>query len=259
MIFSLVKAGRAIEQRLEEALARVGLSLAKFGALMHLVEAGEPLTLSECAKKMACVRSNITQLMDRLEADGLVRRVEDPQDRRAVRAAVTRLGAERQAAGAKEVAKVQAELAKTMRQMLALPLSNDARWFELSARACAGQTRSSVGLTHGIAHTLEGPLRQAQPEEDWHHAKLCSVFLWPVMCLNRTESEKWSQLVGDQDLDPGAAEAVLRSLFDRECYEKALPTLVQHWRAVLRDRCTRTNSALVRPAHLRYFQERAFL
>ena len=114
LMFSLVNAGRAIEQRLDEALVRVGLSLAKFGALTHLVEAGAPLSLSECAKKMTCVRSNITQLMDRLEADGLVRRVEDPADRRAVRAAVTRLGAERQAAGAKEVARVQAELAKTL-------------------------------------------------------------------------------------------------------------------------------------------------
>jgi DNA-binding MarR family transcriptional regulator len=70
--------------------------------------------LSECAKKMTCVRSNITQLMDRLEADGLVRRVEDPQDRRSVKAAVTRLGIKRQAAGAKEVAKVQRELFKTL-------------------------------------------------------------------------------------------------------------------------------------------------
>lgn len=117
LIFSLVNAGRAIEQRLEVALARVGLSVAKFGALTHLMEAGEPLNLSECAKKMTCVRSNITQLMDRLEADGLIRRVEDPRDRRGVRAAVTRLGAKRQAAGAKEVAKVQAELAKTLNDM----------------------------------------------------------------------------------------------------------------------------------------------
>ena len=117
LMFSLVNAGRAVEQRLEDALARVGLSLAKFGMLMHLVEAGEPLSLSECAKKMSCVRSNITQLMDRLEVDGLVRRVEDPQDRRAVRAEVTRLGAKRQAAGAKEVARVQAELARTLKAM----------------------------------------------------------------------------------------------------------------------------------------------
>jgi DNA-binding MarR family transcriptional regulator len=60
------------------------------------------------------VRSNITQLMDRLEADGLVRRVKDPQDRRTVRAAVTRLGIERQAAGAKEAAKVQTELFRAL-------------------------------------------------------------------------------------------------------------------------------------------------
>ena len=114
LMFSLVNAGRAVEDRLEEALARVGLSLAKFGALTHLVEAGEPLSLSECAKKMTCVRSNITQLVDRLEKEGLVQRIRDPQDRRAVRAAVTRLGLERQAAGAKEVARVQADLLTTL-------------------------------------------------------------------------------------------------------------------------------------------------
>jgi DNA-binding MarR family transcriptional regulator len=113
-MFSLINAGHAVEQSLEKALERVGLSLAKFGALTHLVEAGEPISLSECAKKMTCVRSNITQLVDRLEADGLVRRVKDPQDRRTVRAAVTRLGVERQSAGAKEVARVQAELLKTL-------------------------------------------------------------------------------------------------------------------------------------------------
>jgi len=107
LMFSIINTGRAVEQALEDALAPVGLSLAKFGALTHLVEAGEPLSLSECAKRMTCVRSNITQLMDRLEADGLVRRVADPRDRRAVRAAVTPLGLKRQAAGAKEVAKAQ--------------------------------------------------------------------------------------------------------------------------------------------------------
>jgi MarR family transcriptional regulator for hemolysin len=113
-MFSLVNTGRAIEQSLEEALARVGLSLAKFGALTHLVEAPAPLSLSECAEKMTCVRSNITQLVDRLEADGLVQRVEDPQDRRVVRATVTALGLERQRAGAKEVVKVQARLLKSL-------------------------------------------------------------------------------------------------------------------------------------------------
>jgi DNA-binding MarR family transcriptional regulator len=115
LMFSLINTGRAIEQSLEDALVPVGLSLAKFGALTHLVEAGEPLSLSECAEKMTCVRSNITQLMDRLEADGLVRRVRDPADRRVVRAALTPTGVKRQAAGAAEIAKVQAELFERMR------------------------------------------------------------------------------------------------------------------------------------------------
>jgi DNA-binding MarR family transcriptional regulator len=46
-------------------------------------------------------------LVDRLEADGLVRRVADPNDRRSIRAALTALGEERQAAGAKQLAAVQ--------------------------------------------------------------------------------------------------------------------------------------------------------
>jgi len=73
-MFSLIDTGHAVEQRLEEALAQVGLSLAKFGALTHLVEAGEPISLSECAAKMTCVRSNITQLVTGSKADGLAKR-----------------------------------------------------------------------------------------------------------------------------------------------------------------------------------------
>src|SRR5215468_3269678 len=78
VMFSLLQAGQAVERKLEEALEEVGLSGAKFGVLTHLVHAGDPLSLSECAARMTCVRSNITQLMDRLEAEGLVRRVDDP-------------------------------------------------------------------------------------------------------------------------------------------------------------------------------------
>ncbi len=63
---------------------------------------------------MTCVRSNITQLVDRLEADGLVRRVDNPSDRRGVMAAATPLGIERQAAGAKLVDEVKSQFAKTL-------------------------------------------------------------------------------------------------------------------------------------------------
>ncbi len=113
-MFSLITAAHSIEQRLEAAMEEIGLSTAKFSALTHLVEAAEPLSLGECAKRMTCVRSNITQLVDRLEAEGLVKRVDDPNDRRGVQAALTPLGVERQAAGAKQLAQIQKDFAKTL-------------------------------------------------------------------------------------------------------------------------------------------------
>jgi DNA-binding MarR family transcriptional regulator len=88
----LLDAARAVEARAERALAEVGLSLAKLGALRHLTLAAEPLTLTQLAERHCCGKSNVTQLIDRLEADGFVERTVDPDDRRNVRAALTREG-----------------------------------------------------------------------------------------------------------------------------------------------------------------------
>jgi DNA-binding MarR family transcriptional regulator len=97
--FHVVGALHAVEAQLEAALEPLGLSLAKLGALAKLVAAGEPLSLGALAERCACVRSNITQLVDRLEADKLVVRVDDPRDRRSVRAELTPEGRGRHAAG----------------------------------------------------------------------------------------------------------------------------------------------------------------
>ena len=117
VMWSLLQAAHAVEGRLEEALGEVGLSGAKLAALTQLVEAGEPISLGELAAQCACVRSNITQIVDRLEADRLVRRVDDPADRRSLRAAITPLGRERQAAGAKKVEAVRKQLASTLKAL----------------------------------------------------------------------------------------------------------------------------------------------
>src|SRR3569623_955029 len=100
---ALMHAAHRIEARLEKALAGVKLSGAKYAALSVLVTHDEPISLSELAETLTCVRSNVTQLADRLEADGLVKRIDDPTDRRAVCAEVTRRGRERHSAGAKVV------------------------------------------------------------------------------------------------------------------------------------------------------------
>lgn len=107
----LLDAARRIECRLEEALSGVGLSIAKYQALDVLVAAGEPTRLSALAGSLDCVRSNVTQLADRLESDGLIQRAASPDDRRAVHAVVTPLGRERHAAGAAAIRTLQSELA----------------------------------------------------------------------------------------------------------------------------------------------------
>jgi DNA-binding MarR family transcriptional regulator len=112
--FALIHAAHRVEARLDEALAGVGLSSAKIGALCVLVAEGRPMSLSELAEKLTCVRSNVTQLVDRLEADGLVKRTDDPADRRVVRAEVTGLGRRRHAAGARVVDTVLQEVAKEL-------------------------------------------------------------------------------------------------------------------------------------------------
>ncbi|MFN8423066.1 MAG: MarR family transcriptional regulator [Anaerolineae bacterium] len=108
---ALLGAAHRVEAQLESALAEHGLSMAKFGVLEALSKANAPLTLTELAGKLSCVRSNVTQLIDRLEADGLVKRVADPSDRRSIRAVLTPLGTKRAVQGAAAFAQARAELA----------------------------------------------------------------------------------------------------------------------------------------------------
>jgi DNA-binding MarR family transcriptional regulator len=88
----LLHAAQAAEHDVEAKLGSIGLSLAKLAALKTLSEAGESLALTQLADRLSCVKSNITQLVDRLEADGFVQRQSDPNDRRARLATMTPAG-----------------------------------------------------------------------------------------------------------------------------------------------------------------------
>jgi DNA-binding MarR family transcriptional regulator len=77
---ALLHAAAAAQDEVEARLTAIGLSLAKLAALKVLSEAGESLPLTQLAERLSCVKSNITQLVDRLEGDGLVRRLSDPND-----------------------------------------------------------------------------------------------------------------------------------------------------------------------------------
>jgi DNA-binding MarR family transcriptional regulator len=111
-LMAVLGAAEELHERLETALSAVGLSVSKFDAMDQLVRAGEPMTLGSLAGRLHCVRSNVTQLIDRLEAEGLVQRGGCSEDRRAIRACVTPLGAERHAAGLEAIRSVQATVAE---------------------------------------------------------------------------------------------------------------------------------------------------
>lgn len=111
---TLLGAAQAVEARIESSLSPLGLSLAKLNVLGILVGSNGPLSLGELAQKLACVRSNVTQLVDRLESDGLVRREADPADRRSIRAVVTDAGRDRERAGAIALSRVQDDIAQAL-------------------------------------------------------------------------------------------------------------------------------------------------
>jgi len=127
LMFSLLHAAQGLQGRMERAFEEVGLSSAKYFVLATLYEEGASLPLSELAARLKCVRSNMTQLVDRLEKDGYVRRVHDTEDRRVIRAELTENGAERAVVGAKKMASVEmvfaASLAGMDRRALASALS----------------------------------------------------------------------------------------------------------------------------------------
>lgn len=109
-LMRLLRVAHEVEVRLESVLADLNLSMGKFMLLATLAESKGPLALSQLAEDCGCVRSNVTQLVDRLEADGLVARVDNPSDRRSIRASLTPLGRDRFRHAARIVERAERDL-----------------------------------------------------------------------------------------------------------------------------------------------------
>jgi len=109
-LFAVLHASGVLESRVEARLSEVGLSLAKLAALHQLSRAGESLPLGQLAERLSCVKSNVTQLVDRLEADGFVSRAADPNDRRSRLAVLTASGRKAYAKGSEIQLQVEREL-----------------------------------------------------------------------------------------------------------------------------------------------------
>jgi len=109
-LLAVLHTSGVLETRVEAKLSDVGLSIAKLAALHVLMRAGESLPLGQLAERLSCVKSNVTQLVDRLEADGLVSRAADPNDRRSRLAVLTAAGRKAYAKGSDIQAQAEKEL-----------------------------------------------------------------------------------------------------------------------------------------------------
>ena len=89
----LLTCTRVIEKRVRERLRqRFATTLPRFDVLATLDHAAKPLTMGQLSSMLLVSNGNVTGLVSRLEAEGLVSRVADPADRRTFYVALTPKG-----------------------------------------------------------------------------------------------------------------------------------------------------------------------
>jgi DNA-binding MarR family transcriptional regulator len=89
-VTSVMRAQQVLMARLNDALRPFGLTFPRYEALMllHFTRAGA-LPLGKVGERLQVHRTSVTNIVDKLERDGLVRRVPHAEDRRATLAEVT--------------------------------------------------------------------------------------------------------------------------------------------------------------------------
>jgi DNA-binding MarR family transcriptional regulator len=105
-------AAKQIHDSMERFAERQGLSESRLRVLMRLHHsAGRRLPLGVLAEDLNVTPRTMTDIIDVLERDGLVKRVPDPVDRRSVLAVITVAGLSRINAMRKDAVKAQAAVA----------------------------------------------------------------------------------------------------------------------------------------------------
>jgi len=87
----LMRAYRSVSGRIEALVGAEGLTLTQLGVLEGVLHKG-PMTHRELGRKVLTSAGNMTDVVDKLEARGLVRRVRAAADRRQVRVELTKAG-----------------------------------------------------------------------------------------------------------------------------------------------------------------------
>jgi DNA-binding MarR family transcriptional regulator len=89
----LLTCTQLIERRVRSRLrARFGTTLPRFDLMSQLERHPEGLKMNELSRLLMVTGGNVTAIVDQLEKEGLVERVDEPADRRAFRIQLTRAG-----------------------------------------------------------------------------------------------------------------------------------------------------------------------
>jgi DNA-binding MarR family transcriptional regulator len=89
----LLTCTQLIERRVRSRLrARFATTLPRFDLMAQLERHAEGLKMSELSRLLMVTGGNVTAIVDQLEKEGLVERLEEPADRRAFRISLTRAG-----------------------------------------------------------------------------------------------------------------------------------------------------------------------
>jgi DNA-binding MarR family transcriptional regulator len=79
----------AVRSRLRE---QFGTTLPRFDLMAQLERHGEGLKMNELSRRLMVTGGNVPAIVDQLEGEGLVERLDEPADRRAFRIRLTRSG-----------------------------------------------------------------------------------------------------------------------------------------------------------------------
>ena len=105
-------AAKQLHDSMEKYAEGYGLSESRLRVLTRLCHSpGHRLPLGALAEGLTVTPRTMTDIVDVLERDGLVKRVPDPRDRRSVLAAITRSGVERIEVMSRHAAEKQAAVA----------------------------------------------------------------------------------------------------------------------------------------------------
>src|SRR3954454_8831498 len=92
-VTSIMRAQQVLLARLNELLGPLGLTFPRYEALMLLsFTRSGALPLGKVGERLQVHRTSVTNIIDKLEADGLVRRVPHEADRRTTLAEITDAG-----------------------------------------------------------------------------------------------------------------------------------------------------------------------